>query len=64
MNADDADCDVLTTMSQGRIEPRQNCFQKKRWEGEWGELTLKDSKVLLIAISAPANTLLKQRDFS
>ena len=45
MNADDADCDVLTTMSQGRIEPRQNCFQKKRGEGEWGELTLKDSQV-------------------
>ena len=36
MNADDADCDVLTTMSQGRIEPRQYCFPKKGGRGSGG----------------------------
>ena len=33
-DADDADCDDLATMSQGGIEPQQNCFQKTGGEGE------------------------------
>ena len=33
-DADDADCDDLAMMSQGGIEPQQNCFQKTGGEGE------------------------------